>query len=196
MCCVSLMKMSIWKMPSSGRLSSACRSRWAAAAKAQTGGQWPGTAARSHADHDGILPAALSKENLCPTGVGKDLSDVGKNCSHCFVPFPSHKRRGVLGNAGVAPRRAAGTSSRLFLNAVNAADGQVFTQRGNGCSNGSNDLAGDGAVSSGCCGGGRSSLAMFCAAGAAGVAGAAGAFGGGFGAILFVLDGVKILLPQ
>ena len=101
-----------------------------------------------HADHDGILPAALGKEDLRPTGVGKDLSDVGKNCSHCFVPFPSHKRRGVLGNAGVAPGAAAGTSSRLFLNAVNAADGQVFTQRGNGCSNGSNDLAGDGAVRS------------------------------------------------
>ena len=30
-----------------------------------------------HGDHDGILPAALDKEDLCPAGVGKDLTDIG-----------------------------------------------------------------------------------------------------------------------
>ena len=30
-----------------------------------------------HGEHDGVLPAALGEEDLCPAGLGKNLRDVG-----------------------------------------------------------------------------------------------------------------------
>ena len=114
-----------------------------------------------------------------------------------IVSSPFHHINGVVfwvtPASPQAPRREP--VAVFFLNAVNAADGQVFTQRGNGCSM-------------------AATISPGMEPSAAGAAGAAGAawrcsvrpvqralqgrqvLGGGFGAVLFVLDGVKILLPQ
>ena len=115
-----------------------------------------------HCQHDGVLPAALGEEDLCPAGLCKNLCNVGKNSTHFRTSL--HKGRRVLTHAGVAPGTAAGTGGRLG-NALDAAnDGIAAADRGHGSGDRGDDLAGNGAVVSlgrrggGLGGRGRSSL--------------------------------------